>query len=108
MTNAQIIFTAEQELAKNGKISYTGRTFEAQDANGNIIEVQETEPIHTFQAWKELGYSVKKGSKAVTKLTIWKHTTKTDEETGQQTSKIFMKTAAFFSASQVEAAKARA
>lgn len=103
MTNAQIIFTAEQELAKDGKISYTGRTFEAQDENGETVIIRETEPIHTFQAWKELGYSVKKGQKAIVKLTIWKHTTKTDEETGQQTSKMFMKTASFFSASQVEA-----
>lgn len=103
MTNAQIIFSAEQELAKDGKIRYTGRTFEAQDEKGQPVIIKETEPIHTFQAWKELGFVVKKGQKAITKLTIWKHTTKTDKETGEESSKMFMKTASFFSAEQVEA-----
>ena len=48
MTNAQIIFSAEQALAENGKIKYTGRTFEAQDAAGNPVIIKETEAIHTF------------------------------------------------------------
>lgn len=103
MTNAQIIFSAEQALAENGKIKYTGRTFEAQDAAGNPVIIKETEAIHTFQTWKELGYMVQKGQKAITKLTIWKHTTKTDKETGEQTSRMFLKEAAFFAASQVKA-----
>ncbi len=103
MTNAQIIFNAGQELAKEGKIGYTGRTFEMEMPDGKKITVQETEPIHTYQTWKMFGYQVAKGEKAVAKITIWKHTTKHNEERGEDESKMFMKTAAFFSQSQVEA-----
>lgn len=103
MTNAEIIFTAEQELAKAGLIQYTGRTYEAKNEKGEPVIIRETEAIHTFQHWKELGFIVKKGQKAIAKLTIWKHTSKKDEETGEEESKMFMKTASFFSASQVEA-----
>jgi len=102
MTNAQIVFNEAQRLAEEGLISYTGRTFKAQDMAGNEVTIRETEPIHTYQTWKGLGYQVQKGQKAVTKLTIWKHTSKKDDETGEEKSKMFMKTAAFFSLSQVE------
>lgn len=103
MTNQQIIFNAEQELAEQGKINYTGRVFEMETADGSKITLKETEEIHTYQTWKALGFQVSKGQKAVTKLTIWKHTTKHNKETDQDESKMFMKTAAFFSRGQVEA-----
>lgn len=106
MTNEQIIFSAAQQLAEAGAIKYTGRVFKAKDAAGQVIELKETEAIHTYNAWKALGFQVQKGQKAVVKLTIWKHATKTDEETGEEESRIFMKNAAFFSASQVEAVPA--
>lgn len=103
MTNAMIIFAESQRLAEEGQIAYTGRTFEMVDAEGNTITVKETEPIHTYLIWKELGYQVQKGQKAITKLTIWKHTAKVNEETGEQEdAKMFMKTAAFFSRAQVD------
>ena len=99
-----IIMDAEQELAMLGVIAYTGRVFEAQMPDGSIIELPETEPIHTYQHWKGLGYQVRKGEKAVTKLTIWKHSPgKKNEETGEEgRDKMFMKTAAFFALSQVD------
>lgn len=103
MTNAQIIFNAEQELAEQGKIQYTGRTFEAEDMVGNKVILKETEEIHTYQTWKNLGYQVSKGQKAVAKLRIWKHTTKHNEENDQDESKMFMRMASFFSRGQVEA-----
>lgn len=102
MTNAQIIFAEEQRLAEEGKIKYTGTVFEGVDSAGEKIQVKETEPIHTFSAWKEMGFSVQKGQKAVTKIKIWKHVGKTNKETGEDESKMFMKTSAFFSRSQVE------
>ena len=113
MTNAQIIFNAEQVLAEQGKIAYTGRTFKAIDGAGNEVELKETEAIHTYQTWKSLGYQVKKGQKAVAKITIWKHTgAKVDTvktEDGEvdyiDKGRMFMKTAAFFSAAQVEEIK---
>lgn len=101
MTNEMIIFNESQKLAKEGKISYTGRTFKAV-VNNQEVEIKETEPIHTYAIWQELGYQVQKGQKAITKITIWKHTSKHNEETDEDVSKIFMKTAAFFSQSQVE------
>ena len=68
----------------------------------NAGTISPTEEIHTFAKWKSLGYSVKRGEKAVTKLTIWKHTSKVNAETQEEETAMFMKTAAFFSTSQVE------
>ena len=98
MTNAQIIFQASQELAEAGIIGYTGREFEAIDGEGNKIMMKETEEIHTYAAWKELGYQVQKGQKAVAKITIWKCTVKPETikdsngtEITQNTKNMFMK-----------------
>ena len=105
MTNDMIIFTQSQKLAKEGKIKYTGRVFRMMLADGQEIEAKETEQIHTFAHWKENGYKVKKGSKAVSSFPIWKHVSgkKTlEDDTEVDTSKMFMKVAAFFSESQVE------
>ena len=59
--------------------------------------------IHTYQTWKELGFQVKKGQKAVAKFPIWKFIAgkKTDEE--KEEDRMIMKSAAWFTASQVEA-----
>ena len=65
------------------------------------------------RAWKQLGFQVKKGSKAVTQINIWKHVSRkeeievkyTDGTTGTEevdNSKMFMKLSSFFSLSQVE------
>lgn len=103
MTNAQIIFIESQKLAEQGIIGYTGRTYKAINMKGEEVTVRETEEIHTFAGWKELGYCVKKGEKAKAKIIIWKHTSKHNEETGQEENvKMFMKNASFFARSQVE------
>ena len=102
MTNKQIIFNEEQKLAEQGKIKYTGRMVIIQGMNENPVEFKETEQIHTFAAWKELGYVVCKGQKAVAKFPIWKYVSRKNEETDEENSKMFMKIAAFFSSSQVE------
>lgn len=106
MTNAQIIFNEAVELMKNGKIGTTGRQFEVEDENGNKMILDEPEDIHTFQAWKKLGYCVKKGEKAVAQFHIWKCVSKEVENSEGMTEeqkKMFMKKASFFSASQVQA-----
>ena len=90
MTNAEIIFRESMELVREGKL--------------DLID-ELPEPIHTFAVWKALGYSVKKGEKAVTKITIWKYTSKkTEDEDGNEleNGKCFPKVAAFFKTSQVE------
>lgn len=114
MTNEMIIFIESQKLAEAGKINYTGRTFKAVNMAGEEVEFKETEAIHTFQTWKAQGFSVKKGSKAVASFPIWKHTSKkatvtAEDGTEQEVdkSRMFMKVAAFFSASQVEEMKER-
>lgn len=115
MTNADIIFHESQRLAKEGRIKYTGREFKAVDAAGTEIIVKETEPIHTYQIWRQLGYQVQKGQTAVAKITIWKHSAPkletlpmTDGSDVKYIDKgrMFMKTAAFFSQSQVAAIEA--
>ena len=117
MTNAEIIRNAQLSLMDAGKISSTGRTMEFIDGAGNKITTPEPEPIHTFAYWKECGYSVKKGEKAVAKLTIWKHTTKQHEipaDADKNTAAVlaepethmFMKTSSFFALSQVQPIKA--
>ena len=111
MTNAQIIFNESQKLAEAGKIGYTGREFVMQMDDGSEVTVKETEDIHTFAAWKERGYKVKKGEHAVAKFVIWKHSGPKMEslpmEDGSSVDyvdkgRMFMKMSAFFSAFQVE------
>ena len=102
MKNKEIIFNEEQKLAEQGKIKYTGRTVIIQGIDENPVEFKETEQIHTFAAWKELGYVVCKGQKAVAKFPIWKYVSRKNEETDEENSKMFMKVASFFSSSQVE------
>ena len=58
-----------------------------------------TEEVHTFQRWKAMGFMVKRGETAAFKTTIWKAAPKKDEENEV---KLFMKRAAFFTASQVQ------
>lgn len=105
MTNAQIIFNESQRLAKDGVIQYTGKEFTFTDADGNQQIIRETEPIHTYNAWKEMGFQVQKGQKAVAQFTIWKYKAgkHNDELDIEENGKMFMKKASFFTAGQVEA-----
>ena len=105
MTNEQIIFNEAVELMKNGKIGKTGRQFEIEDENGNKTMLDEPETIHTFQAWKARGFSVKKGEKAVAQFYIWKCVSKQTQDSDGMTEeqkRMFMRKASFFSASQVQ------
>lgn len=111
MTNAQIIFNESQRLAEAGKIGYTGRVFQMVLDDGTEITVPETETLHTYSVWQSLGYQVRKGEKAVAKITIWKHTAPKVEQLPMQDGenveyidkgKMFLKLSAFFSQSQVE------
>ena len=89
MTNVEIVSMAWAELVGSGVIS-------------------ESEEIHTFAKWRELGYTVKRGEKCIVKLTIWKHTAKEKTLDNGETvtdARMFLKTAAFFSTSQVEKIK---
>lgn len=111
ITNAMIIFQAQQQLFLEGKLKPTGRMLKFEDAEG-AKEVPEVEDIHTFQRWKELGYQVRKGEHAIAAFSIWKYTSKAkgkSEEEAQAANDendggfCFMKRAFWFSASQVDA-----
>lgn len=106
ITNAMIIATEAKRLLDAGKIRPTGRilTFETSDG---IVKVPEAEPIHTFAMWKSLGYKVRNGEHAITRLSIWKYTQnrRSEEETDPEDNPgghCFLKESCFFSASQVE------
>lgn len=121
MTNAAIILNESIRLMEEGKLNGSGRFAEIEDAEGNLITVELPEDIHTFNGWKALGYSVKKGEKSSIKFPIWKHTRKMlntntgNAELDAMNAKInadggetnmFMKTAAWFTFAQVEPIKA--
>lgn len=105
ITNAEIILRESQRLLQDGKLKPTGRVFKAELSDGSTITVNEAEPIHTFQVWKQMGFKVRKGEHAVTRLSIWKHgQSKPKDGDGEEEDRgyCFMKEACFFSASQVE------
>lgn len=104
MTNNLIILNERIALMEKGILEATGDVVIVEDENGNKKELPVPEEIHTFASWKAKGYSVKKGEKAIAKFPIWKHTVKKakTEEDDDET-KMFMKVAFFFKASQVQA-----
>lgn len=104
MTNVEIIRQKSMELMKEGILGTTGNMIEVAiiDENGEekTMAVPEPEAIHTYATWKKLGYQVNKGEHAIAQFTIWKHVTKKNEDEEEE-SKMFMKKASWFKASQV-------
>ena len=106
MTNAEIILGEQIRLAEEGIIKIVG-SIKAETPDGEIIEIPAYQPIHTYQAWKKLGYQVKKGEKAITKFAVWhwsaqKKKKDEDEEKAVANGRCYMKTSAFFTDEQVE------
>jgi len=104
MTNKMIIMMEQVELMKQGIIGTTGKQITVKMYDGNDMTFMEPEPIHTFQAWKDLGYCVKKGEHAIAKFAIWKYlkNKKKGDEEGEEGGHCYMKQAFFFKQSQVE------
>lgn len=108
MTNAQIIMNESINLMNEGIIKGTGQFITVKDEAGERqIELPET--IHTFAKWKELGYIVRKGEKAIAQFYIWKAHTKQEtmadsngNEITEDVMRMFMKKASFFTAQQVD------
>lgn len=102
MTNAQIILNNSISLMEQGILKGSGIFGTIEDENGNKTEIELPEVIHTYAAWKSIGYQVKKGQKAKAAFTIWKYTEskKNDEEEAE--GKMFMKLSHFFTKDQVE------
>lgn len=108
MTNCQIITAERLRLMDEGRLQPTGRRFMAIIVkNGEKVELELDEPeeIHTFKAWRDMGYGVKKGEKAVARFAIWKYAervTEGDDGEEQAEKRMFMKEACFFAQHQVE------
>ena len=104
MTNATIVMDARLRLLDEGKIKPTGRMYKLITDEGERL-VPEPEEIHTYAKWQELGYQVKRGSKAITMLMIWKYSEKkkkSADEEEEKTGNMFLKGSYFFAAHQVE------
>jgi hypothetical protein len=109
MTNATIIFNERVALMNDGKIGTTGLQITVVGLDGEEIKMMEPEELHTFQIWKKMGFTVKKGEHAVSMVYIWKMKTGkrgSDDETSdteEVTNEGFVKVKAYlFSASQVQ------
>lgn len=110
MTNAMIIFNESVRLMENGVLKGTGEFITVKEADGTEKQLEMPEEIHTFNGWKERGFSVKKGEKSQIKFPIWKYTKKEkaeEEKTGNPIedapkTNMFMKMSAFFTMAQVE------
>lgn len=107
MTNAEIIFKNRLFLMEQGVIKATEEIMTITDDNGDRKEVNVPEEIHTFQAWKKMGYIVNRGEHAIAKFPIWKFKPngkkgeEEAEEDKEASGKMFMKIAFFFTANQV-------
>ena len=107
MTNQIIILLESVKLMEEGKLQGSGRFTEIETPEG-VERFEEPETIHTYAKWKALGYQVRKGEKSEIKIRVWKYRGgkhQTDEEGNEtiETGKMFMQTAAFFTAKQVDA-----
>lgn len=70
-TNAQIILSNAIDLMEAGVLK-PGEPCTIIDEDGNEREGFLPEEIHTYAAWKELGYQVRKGEHAKASFPIWK------------------------------------
>lgn len=113
MTNQMIILIESVQLMEQGIISGSGVFGTYTDRDGTEKRIELPEQIHTFAAWKQAGYIVKKGEHAIAAFPVWtyraprqdrENATESDgnESNEQATGRMFMKKAFFFKRSQVE------
>lgn len=107
MTNEAIIFNESVKLMEQGILKGSGKFASVVNGAGEEVVVELPEVIHTFNGWKERGYSVKKGEKSAIKFPIWKHSAKKVEQDGEEkeVANMYMKVSAFFTMAQVELIK---
>lgn len=104
MTNEMIILNARFDLMEEGILQGTGNIITVENEDGEKIEMEEPEEIHTYQGWKSLNRQVKRGEKSVATIQIWKHTVKKPEEKDEQEQeRMFLTNAYFFTEAQTEA-----
>ena len=108
MTNAEIIMSNRIFLMEQGLLKATDQKMMHVDENGVRKECFVPEEIHTFNAWKKMGFIVQKGEHAIAKFPIWKYSEKTrkdDDGEEKKDAKMYMKVAFFFTAEQVKPIK---
>lgn len=104
MTNEMIIFNNRLSLMEDGILQGTGNTITVENEEGEKIELEEPEQIHTYAGWKTLNRQVKRGEKSIATILIWKHTTKKPKEKEEEEQEaMFMTKAFFFRECQTEA-----
>ena len=104
MTNEMIIFNESVKLMEEGIIEGTGNFVTVENEDGEKLELEEPEQIHTYAGWKALKRQVKKGEKSVATIQIWKHTTKKPKNNEEEEKeRMFLTNAFFFRECQTEA-----
>lgn len=110
MTNEMIILNARVKLMNEGVINLTDQIVTVENDKGEKVQMPMPEEIHTYAKWKALGFQVRKGEKAIAQIPVWKpakgkkKTEEADDEKVKVEKKpyMFLKTASFFSSTQVE------
>lgn len=87
---------------EEGLLQGTGNKITVENEEGEKLELEEPEQIHTYAGWKALNRQVKKGEKSIATILIWKHTTKKAKDKEEQEN-MFMTKAFFFKECQTEA-----
>lgn len=115
MTNAAIILDESIRLMNDGILKGTGRFLDVVNEDGSTSKLELPEEIHTFNAWKQRGFCVKKGEHAVASFSIWKYIKGKeaddlpDTEESQKTGGYCrLKLSHFFTAAQVQPLTTRA
>ena len=75
MTNAAIILDESIRLMNDGILKGTGRFLDVVNEDGSTEKLEISEEIHTFNAWKQRGFIVRKCEHAVASFPIWKYVT---------------------------------
>lgn len=91
MTNSEIILKAVIE----NKI-YT------KEQAKEILEGGHDIPVHTYAAWKKLGFQVKKGEKASIKIKLWRAIKKKDEKAEKDELQFILVNTSLFTEEQVK------
>lgn len=107
MTNAEIIMRERMELAEQGILATSPDTFI--DVDGEEVEMEVPEEIHTFDYWKNAGRCVKYGEHAVAKFAVWSPTKASRKEQAEAEAKgekpkmkMYMRMTSFFKRDQTE------
>jgi antirestriction protein ArdC len=112
MTNAMIILNESIALMEQGVLQGVGPVMKVTVIENDEEvekEMQLPESIHTYEKWKQLGYQVRKGEKAIASFPVWKMTkpskkAQEEAEKNEETAHghMFLKQSSFFKMSQVD------